>query len=253
MNVHDSNFNNSKEILLSNNKNTNQTNLNLKNEEEYMSENKSIFLEWNNINYKILKSKKNNQVSDNSKIILNNISGFALPNQILAILGPSGCGKTTLLNVISKRQINNLGKDHKIERNVLSNGVDLSGDEFGHLCAYVMQDDVLLSTFTPRESLMFAASLKLNLKKEEIKKKVDKLIKQFGLEKCQNTVIGSLENKKISGGERKRTSIAYELISNPSVVFLDEPTTGMDSFTSIVIMKYLKMIAFKGKTISKIN
>ena len=64
-------------------------------------------------------------------------------------------------------------------------------------------------------------------------------------------MIGTIENKGISGGERKRTSIAYELISDPQVIIIDEPTTGMDSYTSLVILKYLKQLAESGKTIGK--
>jgi ABC-type multidrug transport system ATPase subunit len=75
---------------------------------------------------------------------------------------------------------------------------------------------------------------------------------QFGLEKCADTYIGSATIKGISGGERKRTSIAYEIISNPQIVIIDEPTTGMDSFTSLLIVKYLKQLAITGKTVSKI-
>lgn len=62
-----------------------------------------------------------------------------------------------------------------------------------------------------------------------------------------------MTQKGISGGEKKRTSIAYEIISNPPVVIIDEPTTGMDSFTSVLILKYLKQMANTGKTISKLN
>lgn len=65
-----------------------------------------------------------------------------------------------------------------------------------------------------------------------------------------DTAVGSVQKKGISGGERKRTSIAYELIANPSVVIIDEPTTGMDSFTSLSIMKMLQDLAKTGKTIS---
>ena len=65
-------------------------------------------------------------------------------------------------------------------------------------------------------------------------------------------MIGNVQKKGISGGERKRTSIAYEIISNPPIVIIDEPTTGMDSFTSLIIIKHLKQLALTGKTISKI-
>ncbi len=123
---------------------------------------------------------------------------------------------------------------------------------FGKIAAYVMQDDILMATLSPRESLYFGAKLKLKTSETEINKRVDRLIYQFGLEKCADSRIGSITDKGISGGERKRTSIAYEVISDPPIVIIDEPTTGMDSFTSLVIIKYLKSLADTGKTISKI-
>jgi ABC-type multidrug transport system ATPase subunit len=129
----------------------------------------------------------------------------------------------------------------------------MDSTNFGKIAAYIMQEDILLNTLTPRESLNFAAKIKLKASKHEINRRVEKLILQFGLEKCADSRIGSVESKGISGGERKRTSIAYEIISDPPIVIIDEPTTGMDSFTSLIIIKYLKSLASTGKTISKIK
>lgn len=84
---------------------------------------------------------------------------------------------------------------------------------------------------TPKEAFTFVSSLKYN--DEETKKlRVDETIKSMRLEKCQNSRVGGAMVKGISGGERKRTSIGYELVSNPSVILLDEPTSGLDSFTA---------------------
>lgn len=127
----------------------------------------------------------------------------------------------------------------------------MDSTNFGKIAAYIMQEDILLNTLTPRESLSFAAKIKLKATQHEINRRVEKLILQFGLEKCADSRIGSTESKGISGGERKRTSIAYEIISDPPIVIIDEPTTGMDSFTSLIIIKYLKSLALTGKTISK--
>jgi ABC-type multidrug transport system ATPase subunit len=227
-----------------------------------------ILLEWSNINYTItLKKTNNTKVSpilvppesgdssknledENKRVILNNISGFALPNEVLAILGPSGSGKTSLLNIIACRQLNT-NKTSTITRNVKANNIQMDVSNFGRICAYIMQDDILMESLTPRESLYFGARLKLTLDEDQIKKKVEKIISRFGLEKCADSRIGNIESKGISGGERKRTSIAYEVISDPPIIIIDEPTTGMDSFTSLVIVKYLKSLAHLGKTISK--
>jgi ABC-type multidrug transport system ATPase subunit len=106
-----------------------------------------------------------------------------------------------------------------------------------------MQDDRLVEEFTVKESIEFAANLKLDKSSEEKRKIVEKLIKELKLEKCQHTFIGGHFKKGISGGERRRTSIGFELVSNPKVIFLDEPTSGLDSFTSFLLIKILKTIA----------
>ncbi len=112
-----------------------------------------------------------------------------------------------------------------------------------------MQDDVLLSQFTPKEAIKFSANLHLPISEKEKNLKVDQLIRALGLERCQNTKIGNVFEKGVSGGERKRTSIAVELITNPSVIFLDEPTTGLDSVTALRICQVLAEMADNGRTI----
>lgn len=102
---------------------------------------------------------------------------------------------------------------------------------------------------TVRECLEFSAKLKLTGTLEEKISKVDQIIKELKLTKCQNTNIGGYLIKGISGGERKRTSIGVELITNPSLIFLDEPTTGLDSHTATQVMKLLSKLAASGRTI----
>jgi len=96
---------------------------------------------------------------------------------------------------------------------------------------------------TVRECLEFAARLKLIGTKEEKQERVNLILEDLKLNKCQNTHIGGQLIKGVSGGERKRTSIGVELISNPSLIFLDEPTTGLDSHTSTQVMKILQQLA----------
>ena len=97
---------------------------------------------------------------------------------------------------------------------------------------------------------MFAANLKLaHLKVEGREQRVLKLIEDLGLKGAQNTVIGNVLQKTISGGERKRTAIGVELITDPSLVLLDEPTSGLDSFKALQIVKLLKKLSRQGKTI----
>ena len=102
---------------------------------------------------------------------------------------------------------------------------------------------------TVRECLEFSAKLKLPGTDEEKIKKVNDIISELKLTKCQNTYIGGSLIKGVSGGERKRTSIGVELITDPSLIFLDEPTTGLDSYTATQVMLILKNLANSGRTI----
>ena len=99
---------------------------------------------------------------------------------------------------------------------------------------YVMQEDLMIATFTPTETFRFIADMRLPKKsskeKEEI---VAKLITSLGLTKCKHTYVGSNLIRAVSGGEKKRTSIGVEILINPSILFFDEPTTGLDSTTAL--------------------
>jgi ATP-binding cassette, subfamily G (WHITE), eye pigment precursor transporter len=123
---------------------------------------------------------------------------------------------------------------------------------FSKVGAYVMQDDRLYSSFTPKEALTFAARLKLyHVDKKTQDERVNILLKELGLnETVQNTKIGSIYHKTISGGERKRVSIGVELITDPLLILLDEPTSGLDSFSAFRIVNLLHNLAVKkNKTI----
>jgi ABC-type branched-subunit amino acid transport system ATPase component len=148
-------------------------------------------------------------------------------------MGASGAGKTSLLNILSDRISLKNGDILKNEI-YLNDTVRVNDDNFGRVSAYVMQDDILYQHFTPREALSFAANMKIsNLSEEELQNRIDTLVKDLGLKNAQNTIIGSVLQKTISGGERKRTAIGVELITNPSLILLDEPTSGLDSFKAV--------------------
>lgn len=102
---------------------------------------------------------------------------------------------------------------------------------------------------TVRECLLFTAKLKMLGDLEEKQRKVDELIRDLKLTDCQDIVIGGPLFKGVSGGQRKRTSIGVELVSNPSLIFLDEPTTGLDSYTTTILTRILQNLAKSGRTI----
>lgn len=137
-----------------------------------------IFLEFENMSYTISNQVKIDNVKKiQTTKIVDNITGYALPNQILAILGPSGSGKTSLLNIIASRQLPQ-GKEHSISGEVKCNDNKIDKTNFGRICSYVMQEDILLDTLTPYECLYFGAKLKINENEEKSISRVKALIKQ---------------------------------------------------------------------------
>nr|XP_033933344.1 broad substrate specificity ATP-binding cassette transporter ABCG2-like [Pseudochaenichthys georgianus] len=115
----------------------------------------------------------------------------------------------------------------------------------------LLQDDVVMGTLTVRENFTFSAALRLpaSVSQEEKEQKVEKLIQELGLERVANSRVGTQLIRGISGGERKRTNIGMELIIDPPVLFLDEPTTGLDASTANSVLLLLKRMANSGRTI----
>ena len=163
-------------------------------------------------------------------------------------MGSSGAGKTTLLNIISDQVPSS--STSQLEGDVMVNDeIKVTQDNFGSYAAYVTQDDYLYESFTCRKCIEFAAKLRLNLPKEQTDQRVDDIIESLNLKRCENTIIGNELVKGLSGGERKRTSIAVEMVTNPKIIFLDEPTSGLDSFTAHKIVSLLIEFASYGKTV----
>lgn len=180
------------------------------------------------------------------KTILNGVNGIVRGGECLAILGSTGAGKTTLLNFLSKKIES---KNLKITGDILLNNKNIDENNFHLISSYVMQDDVLEPLMTPTEILLFTAKLRLTLPREEIEKRVMKMLNLLNLMRCKDTRIGDTLTRGVSGGERKRTSIAVELITEPKIIFLDEPTTGLDSYNAYEVVSLLKSLAKLGKMV----
>ncbi|PIK38253.1 hypothetical protein BSL78_24904 [Apostichopus japonicus] len=159
----------------------------------------------------------------------------------------SGAGKTTLLNVFNQRELTNL----EVQGNVLLNGnpmVSLDNNQRA-LLGYVQQHDILPGELTVREYLHFTANLSLGSKMPKTKKqqRVDDLLEQLSLKKCADTRIKG--KGSISGGEKKRLSVACKLLGRAQLLFLDEPTTGLDSYIAKVLIHNLKKLTRNGYNI----
>ncbi|CAD8043540.1 unnamed protein product [Paramecium primaurelia] len=181
------------------------------------------------------------------KCLLNNIKGVLKSAHFTAILGPSGSGKTTLLNFLSGR----LTSDNlQISGELMLNGKRIEDIvKFNDQLAYVMKDDILLATFSPREALYFSANMRLTISAEEKQQRVEALIRELGIKKCADIRVGNTQIRGLSGGERKRASIGVELLTNPSLIFLDEPITSLDSSTALKVIDLLNRLAKNGRTI----
>ncbi|PGH21586.1 hypothetical protein AJ80_03146 [Polytolypa hystricis UAMH7299] len=179
------------------------------------------------------------------KTVLNGVSASMPSGSLTAIIGGSGSGKTSLLNVMAGRM--NASRV-KISGSATFNGVE---DISAIRSAYVMQQDVLIPTLTVRETLQYSADLRLPppATREERQIVVDKVILELGLKECADTRIGSTAHKGCSGGEKRRTSIGVQMLANPSVLFCDEPTTGLDATSAFQVIRTLKRLAHDGRTI----
>ncbi|XP_067909359.1 broad substrate specificity ATP-binding cassette transporter ABCG2-like [Heterodontus francisci] len=150
-----------------------------------------------------------------------------------------------LLDILAAR------KDRKgLSGEVLIDGIPQPSN-FKCISGYVVQDDIIMGTLTVRENLLFSAALRLpsSIRFKEKEERVDLIISQLGLTKVSDSKVGTELIRGVSGGERKRTHIGMELITDPPVLFLDEPTTGLDSNTAKSVLMLLKRLSRCGRTI----
>ncbi|KAH8248918.1 hypothetical protein KR032_004308 [Drosophila birchii] len=177
-----------------------------------------------------------------TKEILHGLNGNFRAGELTAIMGPSGAGKSTLLNVMSG--FSSTG----VSGNIRVNGkpMDPSSERFRQMLCYIHQDDLLRPQLKVGEIMLLAAHLKLGFKVTKAYKMdlIKHILSLLGLDHRFN-----VHTAKLSGGQKKRLAIALELISNPPVLYLDEPTTGLDSSSCSSCVALLKKLASQGHTI----
>jgi len=173
--------------------------------------------------------------------LLDSISLSIQPNEFVGLLGPSGSGKSTLIDALN-------GVRPARGGNVLINNLDLYRhfDSLKQSIGYVPQDDVIHRELTVYRTLYYTARLRLSrdVSRTEINQTINEILDVTGLSERRNVPVHQL-----SGGQRKRVSIAVELITKPSIIFLDEPTSGLDPATEEKIMKLFRQIAESGRTV----
>ncbi|CAG8600887.1 9921_t:CDS:2 [Ambispora gerdemannii] len=207
-------------------------------EDEQCQVTNGVSLAWKNVSYTMTDSKTKQKTD-----IIHNLSGIVKPGEVMAIMGPSGAGKSTLLDVLAGR------KDPKLT----SGKIYLNGNEgpVKYISTYVMQDDALMGALTVRENIQFAADLCFpkSYSVAERKAYVQATITEFGLEHVADSKIGTIFMRGISGDEKRRAAIASQVINLPKIIFLNEPTTGLDSAASYNVMKAIVHMARSHKLI----
>ncbi|MDN4166943.1 ATP-binding cassette domain-containing protein [Cytophagales bacterium LB-30] len=204
---------------------------------QFMSAFKATKLSFNAINleYKF----------PNGGIGLRNINISEGPGKLIGIMGASGAGKTTLLNVLA-------GMNEPSSGELKINGFNVftEKDNIQGVIGYVAQDDLLIEELTVYQNLYYNAKLCFaGMSEAELDKRVMDVLTSLGLEQRKDLRVGSVLDKTISGGQRKRLNIALELIREPSVMFVDEPTSGLSSRDSENVIDLLKELTLKGKLI----
>jgi ABC-type multidrug transport system ATPase subunit len=198
---------------------------------------------------KLAGSNKNNHGLQKRTAVIKNLSTFIEPYKLTAWMGPSGSGKSSLILVAAGlTKSGDLSEDSTI----LVNGEE--GRIPKRLVGVVWQDDLLLSNLTVEENIFFAARLKTpeTTSDEVVRKIVQETMQELGLLHIRNSLVGNSLGpvRGISGGERKRVSVASELVVRPSLLLLDEPTSGLDSTTAQELIVSLKDLASKGHSIA---
>ncbi|EFJ19130.1 ATP-binding cassette transporter [Selaginella moellendorffii] len=184
--------------------------------------------------------------ASNGRVLLESMCGYAQSGQITAIMGPSGSGKSTLLDALAGR----LAKNARREGSIFVNG-NLQTNMRHGTAAYVKQEDVLLGTLTVLETITYSAQLRLphSLPRSQKMEMVESVITEMGLGDCKHTVVGGWFSHGLSGGEKRRVSIALEILTQPSLLFMDEPTSGLDSASAFYVIKTIKNLATSKRTV----
>lgn len=168
------------------------------------------------------------------------------------IIGPSGSGKSSLLHAIGQRFHGTTFKTYHRSGRISFDGHQLNPQRVRETCSYVQQqDELLLPALTVRETLRYAATLRLPGSMSSACKiqRSESVLRKLGLGNCADSLVGNESFRGISGGEKRRLSLAIQMLTDPQVLLVDEPTSGLDAFTARNIIYALRDLALEGRTV----
>jgi ABC-type multidrug transport system ATPase subunit len=159
----------------------------------------------------------------NGRQVLSGVSGAVKPGEVMAIMGASGAGKSTLLDLLARKR-----KRGVVSADVRVNGSRVADNHYKRLVGFVDQEDTLMGTLTVYETVLYSALLRLprEMSIEAKRMRTLETMQELGILAIKDSRIGEAGRRSISGGEKRRVSIACELVTSPSILFLDEPTSG---------------------------
>uniref|UniRef100_M8C8K6 Putative white-brown complex-30-like protein n=1 Tax=Aegilops tauschii TaxID=37682 RepID=M8C8K6_AEGTA len=189
---------------------------------------------------------KNLTLSLGKRKLLRSVTGELQPGRVTAVMGPSGAGKTTFLNAVAGKVTG-----YQVTGSVLVNGAHGSIRSYKKIIGFVPQDDVVHGNLTVEENLWFSANCRLPARMSHRDRVliVERVIESLDLQGVRNSVVGTVEKRGISGGQRKRVNVGIEMVMEPSLLILDEPTSGLDSSSSQLLLKALRHEALEGVNI----
>ncbi|KAL2323214.1 hypothetical protein Fmac_027593 [Flemingia macrophylla] len=180
------------------------------------------------------------------KHLLRCVTGKLMPGRVSAVMGPSGAGKTTFLSALAGK-----ARGCTMTGSILINGKSESIHCYQKIIGFVPQDDIVHGNLTVEENLRFSARCRLSadMPKPDKVLIVERVIESLGLQAVRDSLVGTVEKRGISGGQRKRVNVGMEMVMEPSLLILDEPTTGLDSASSTLLLKALRREALEGVNI----
>ncbi|KAK7345545.1 hypothetical protein VNO77_16150 [Canavalia gladiata] len=180
------------------------------------------------------------------KHLLRCVTGKLMPGRVSAVMGPSGAGKTTFLSALAGK-----ARGCTMSGSILVNGKSESIHCYQKIIGFVPQDDIVHGNLTVEENLRFSARCRLSadMPKPDKVLIVERVIESLGLQAVRDSLVGTVEKRGISGGQRKRVNVGMEMVMEPSLLILDEPTTGLDSASSTLLLKALRREALEGVNI----